>query len=43
MTVVQGYEGSLRDGSGNVVGEITGFTLTIEQNTEQHNAFGSAW
>ena len=43
MATVKGYNGSLRDSAGNLIGELTSFTLTITQNSEQHNAFGDAW
>jgi len=43
MATVKGYNGSLRDSSGNLIGELTSFTLNITQNTEQHNAFGDEW
>ena len=43
MATIKGYNGSLRDSAGNLIGELTSFTLTITQNSEQHNAFGDAW
>jgi len=43
MATVTGHKGSLRDSAGNLIGELTSFTLTITQNSEQHNAFGDAW
>jgi predicted secreted protein len=43
MATVTGYSGSLRDSSGNKIGELTAFTLTITQNSEQFNSFGNAW
>ena len=43
MATVKGYNGSLRDGSSNLIGELTSFTLSITQNSEQHNSFGDEW
>ena len=43
MATVTGYSGSLRDSSGNKIGELTAFTLNITQNNEQFNSFGNAW
>ena len=43
MATIKGYNGSLRDSSGNLIGELTSFTLSITQNSEQHNAFGDEW
>ena len=43
MATIKGYNGSLRDSSGNLIGELTSFTLTITQNSEQHNSFGDEW
>tara|TARA_R110002020_G_scaffold166393_5_gene354377 strand:+ start:247 stop:654 length:408 start_codon:yes stop_codon:yes gene_type:complete len=43
MAVIKGHSGSLRDGSGNIVGELTSFTMTVTQNSEQHNAFGETF
>jgi hypothetical protein len=43
MATIKGYNGSLRDSAGNLIGELTSFTLSITQNSEQHNAFGDEW
>ena len=43
MATIKGYNGSLRDSSGNLIGELTSFSLTITQNSEQHNSFGDEW
>ncbi len=43
MAVIKGHKGSLRDGSGNKVGELTSFSLSVTQNSEQHNALGDEW
>tara|TARA_R110000824_G_scaffold98307_2_gene234591 strand:+ start:4782 stop:5189 length:408 start_codon:yes stop_codon:yes gene_type:complete len=43
MAVIKGHNGSLRDGSGDIVGELTSFTLSVTQNSEQHNAFGETY
>jgi hypothetical protein len=43
MAVIKGHKGSLRDGSGNKVGELTSFSLSVTQNSEQHNALGEEW
>jgi hypothetical protein len=43
MAVIKGHNGSLHDSNGDTVGELTGFSLTIDQNTEEHSAFGSEW
>lgn len=43
MATVKGYSGSLRDSSGNLIGELTSYTLTVSQNSEQHNAFTDEW
>lgn len=43
MATIKGYNGSLRDSTGSLIGELTSFTLSITQNSEQHNAFGDAW
>ncbi|MBT4668304.1 MAG: hypothetical protein HOC17_02040, partial [Candidatus Ruthia sp.] len=40
---IKGYNGSLRDSSGNLIGELTSFTLSITQNSEQHNSFNDEW
>ncbi len=43
MATIKGYNGSLRDSSGNTIGELTAFTLNISQNNEQVNSFGNSW
>ena len=43
MATIKGYNGSLRDSAGVVIGELTSYTLSVTQNSEQHNAFGDAW
>tara|TARA_B110000908_G_scaffold57895_1_gene70544 strand:+ start:776 stop:1183 length:408 start_codon:yes stop_codon:yes gene_type:complete len=43
MAVIKGHKGSLRDGTGSIVGELTSFSLSITQNSEQHNALGEEW
>ena len=43
MATIKGYNGSLRDTSGNLIGELTSFTLNITQNTENHNSFNDEW
>ena len=43
MATIKGYNGSLRDSSGNLIGELTSFTLSITQNSEQHNSFNDEW
>ncbi len=43
MAVITGYNGSIRDTSGNAIGEITSFSLNLKLNNEQHTTFGDAW
>ena len=43
MATIKGYNGSLRDSSGNLIGELTSFTLSITQNSEQHYSFNDEW
>jgi len=43
MATIKGYNGSLRDSAGVIIGELTSYTLSVTQNSEQHNAFGDAW
>lgn len=43
MAVITGHNGSILDSAGNVVGELTEFSLTVEQSTEEHSSFGSEW
>jgi len=43
MATIKGYNGSLRDTSGNLIGELISFTLNITQNTENHNSFNDEW
>ena len=43
MATIKGYNGSLRDSSGNLIGELTSFSLNITQNSETHSSFNDAW
>jgi len=43
MATIKGYNGSLRDSAGVIIGELTSFSLTITQNSEQHNSFNDEW
>jgi hypothetical protein len=43
MATITGHKGSLLDNAGNKIGELSSFTLTVTQNSEQHNSFGDAW
>ena len=43
MATIKGYNGSLRDSAGLIIGELTSFSLTITQNSEQHNSFNDEW
>ena len=43
MATITGYNGSLRDSAGNLIGELSSFDLTITQNSETHSSFNDAW